>query len=138
MSDLLSRPIDQQGEGVRLFVGAVRRWVRAAVNGRCVCHVIGAAFKAAGLEKGAAPFHAAMQTLCNNARQPLRFGTADRAWLSAHEVRLVEALRAASEERPTELRRIAGELVFPDLAPALAVALTSVAAEFRRAQLPLI
>src|SRR5690606_38018616 len=116
MSDLLSRPIDQQGEGVQLFVGAVRRWVRAAVNGRCVCHVIGAAFKAAGLEKAAAPFHAAMQTLCNNARQPLRFGTAE----------------------PTELRRIAGELVFPDLAPALAVALTSVAAEFRRAQLPLI
>lgn len=76
MSDLLSRPIDQQGEGVHLFVGAVRRWVRAAVNGRCVCHVIGAAFKAAGLEKGAAPFHAAMQTLCNNARQ--RCGSAPR------------------------------------------------------------
>lgn len=131
MTQLTNLPLDCQSQGVQLFTVAVRRWVKAAVNGQCVCHVIGDAFRAAGLEAASPPFHAAMQTLCQNARAPLRFGTVDRPNLSEHEAKLIEALTAASGERLHDLRRIAHDLVFPDLAPAFAGFLEAVAKAFK-------
>lgn len=132
MTQLMGRPLECQSQGVQLFTIAVRRWVKAAVDGKCVCHVIGAAFRTAGLDAASAPFHAAMQTLCQNARVTLRFGTADRPGLSEHEAKLVEGLIAAEEERFHDLRAITHELVFPDLAPALAKSLGAVAKAFKQ------
>lgn len=61
---------------------------------------------------------------------PLRFGTAARPSLSVHEAMLIEALLAAGQGRWHDLRRLTNDLVFPDLAPALARSLTSLARVF--------
>ena len=132
MTKLTSRPLDRQSEGTQLFTFAVRRWVKAAVDGQCVCHVIGAAFRTAGLQEASVPFHAAMQTLCQNARLPLRFGTPERSLLSIQEAQLVHALGAAASDRQDIVRRIAEGLVFPDLAPSLSASLDRVSRAFIR------
>ena len=137
MYELVDRPVRDQERGVRLCVWAMRHWVRAALDGRCVCHAIGAEFEAAGAAKASAPFHAAMRTLCGNARIPLRFGCLDRLAITEHEAIVLAAASAAVEGRRHDRDAIARWLVFPDLAPALAAALTSFADALTAADLSL-
>jgi hypothetical protein len=135
MCAFVDRPISEQDRYVQLCVWAMRQWIKAAVDGRCVCHVISGAFGTAGVARAAAPFHVAMRTLYGNARIPLQFGSIDRPSITESEALIVEAAAAAAEGRTEDLRAVARGLVFPDMAAVLARSLASVAAAFAEADL---
>lgn len=135
MHELIDRPVREQAAGVRLCVWAMRQWVRAALDGKCVCHVIAAEFEGTNAARASVPFHEAMRTLCSNARVALRFGCVDRLAITEHEAIILAAATAAAEGRRQDLQAIARWLVFPDFAPALAASLTSVAEAFAAADI---
>lgn len=120
---------------MQLCVWAMRQWFRAAVDGRCVCHVISGAFGIAGVARAAVPFHVAMRTLHGNARIPLQFGSIGRPSITETEALIVEAAAAAAQGRTGDLRAVARGLVFPDMAAVLARSLASVAVVFAEADL---
>lgn len=130
-----SRLCDQP-PAVRILVMAMRHWVIGAVNGRCVCHVIGCAFRSLGLAPALDDFHLAMRTLYNNALVPLTFGSFDRSTITEHEAILLGALAAAGDPERGNLRAISRSLVHADMAPALAQALVSLAGHLEFADHP--
>ena len=116
-----------QPPAVRILVLAMRHWVIGAVNGRCVCHVVGCAFRSLNLEPALDDFHLAMRTLYNNALVSLTFGSFDRSTITEHEAILLGALAAASEAENGSLQAVSRGLVHADMAPVLTQALASLA-----------
>jgi hypothetical protein len=118
-----------QSPAVRILVLAMRHWVIGAVNGRCVCHVVGCAFRSLKLDPALDDFHLAMRTLYNNALVSLTFGSFDRSTITEHEAILLGALAAASEAENGSLQAVSRGLVHADMAPVLAQALVSLAGQ---------
>lgn len=119
--------LSDQPPAVRILVLAMRHWVIGAVNGRCVCHVVGCAFRSLKLEPALDDFHLAMRTLYNNALVSLTFGSFDRSTITEHEAILLGALAAASEAENGSLQAVSRGLVHADMAPVLIQALGSLA-----------
>lgn len=137
MYAFVDRPISEQDRGVQLCVWAMRQWMGAALDGRCVCHVLAASFAAADVPRAAAPFHLGMQALFGNARIPLRFGSIGRPSITESEAMIVEAIGAAIQGRAEDLHAVARGLVFPDMAAVPIRSLATVAAVFAEASLSL-
>jgi hypothetical protein len=122
-----------QPPAVRILVLAMRHWIIGAVNGRCVCHVVGCAFRSLKLEPALDDFHLAMRTLYNNALVSLTFGSFDRSTITEHEAILLGALAAAGEARSSSIQAVSRGLVHADMAPALTQALASLAGHLESA-----
>jgi hypothetical protein len=127
--------VDQQESGTRFLIWAMRQWVSAAVEGRCACHALHAAFTGVRAERAVDDFHLAMRTLCNNVLAPLRFGALDRAEITEHEAVLVATAIATAERDEAEVKAIARQLVHADMAAPFAGALASVIQTFAAAGL---
>lgn len=134
MYQFVDQSLDKQDQGARFLVWAMRQWVQAAVQGRCACHMLCAAFTGAGVGGALDDFHIAMQTLCNNALAPLRFGAVERAEISEHEAILVATV-LTGPRREDAMRDIARQLVHADMAMLLARSLAGIGRRFAEAGL---
>jgi hypothetical protein len=137
MYRFVDQPLDKQVDGPRFLIWAMRRWVAAAVDGRCACHTLRTGF--AGMRVGPAidDFHVAMRALCNNARVSLRFGAVDRLDITEHEAVLVATAIAAARGDEAEVTAIARQLVHADMAVVFARSFGGVAQAFAGAGLAL-
>jgi hypothetical protein len=135
MYRFVDQPLDKQGDGPRFLIWAMRQWVVAAVDGRCACHRLHAAFAGLRVERAVDDFHIAMRTLCNNARVPLRFGAVDRLEITEHEAVLVAMAIMATERDEAEVKAIARQLVHADMVTLFVRALAGVARTFAHAGL---
>ena len=137
MYDFVDRPLGSQPEGVRLVVWSMRQWVTAALEGRCVCGLMGCAFASVDAEGAAGPFRDTMQILCGDLRIPLRFGAIACQQIAEHEAVLLGALTASTQGRAQDCAAVARLLVQPDKAEALAAALGRLAGALAGAELHL-
>jgi hypothetical protein len=137
MYRFVDQPLDRQVDGPRFLIWAMRRWVAAAVEGRCACHTLQTAFAGMRMEQAIDDFHVAMRTLCNNARVSLRFGAVDRLDITEHEAVLVATAIAAARGDDTEVTGIARQLVHADMAVVFARSFSGVARAFAQAGLAL-
>lgn len=135
MYQFVDQSLDSQEQGARFLVWAMRQWVQAAVQGRCACHMLCAAFTGVGVDEALDDFHIAMRTLCNNALAPLRFGAVERAEITEHEAILVATVLAGSDREEAAMRDIARQLVHADMAVLLARTLAGVGRRFAEAGL---
>jgi len=140
MYEFVDRPVDEQIPSVRLTVWAIRQWTRAALDGRCVCRLIGCAFASASVPDAADPLVATMRILVANLRAPVRLGAVDAHRIAEHEAVLLGALVAAAQGRGREqdCRAVASLLVHADMVPALTIALIRLAQAFARADMHLV
>ncbi len=136
MYRFVDQPLDSQVDGPRFLIWAMRRWVVAAVEGRCACHMLQAAFTGMRVERAVDDFHLTMRTLCNNTRVALRFGAVDRREITEHEAVLLATAIAAARGDEAEVKEIARQLVHADMAALFARAFSGVARAFTGAGLP--
>jgi len=136
MYRFVDQPLDSQPDGARFLIWAMRQWVVAAVDGRCACGVLRAAFVGMGVERAAGDFHVAMRTLCNNTLIPLRFGAVDRVDITEHEAVLIATAVAVAERDDAAMAAIARQLVHADRAARFARSFAGVAGAFTGAGLP--
>ncbi len=130
MYRFVDQPLDRQADGAHFLVWAMRRWVVAAVEGRCACHRLDAAFTGLRVARAVDDFHLAMRTLCNNTLIPLRFGAVDRLEITEHEAVLIATAIAVAESDEVAVAAIARQLVHADMAPLFARLFTGLARTF--------
>ena len=138
MYEFVDRPVDEQIPSVRLTVWAIRQWVRAALDGRCVCRLIGCAFASARVPDAAGPLVATMRIIAGNIRVPIRLGAVDAPRIAEHEAVLLGALVAAAKGREQDCRAVACLLVHADMVPALTMSLIRLAKAFAKADMHLV
>lgn len=132
MYEYLDTKVAQLEPGARFFIWSARQWVRAAVNGRCVCSVISGAFQSFRVPDATQHFHLAMHTIYHNALSPVYFGCPEREQVTEHEAILLSALirAAVTDDGATPVAR---GLVHADMVHVLARSLKTLAAELAKA-----
>jgi hypothetical protein len=138
MYEFVDRPVCEQSPSVRLTVWAIRRWVRAAREGRCVCRLIASIFATSNVPEAADPLVQAMRLLMGNMRTTIRIGDVHAYHVTEHEAVLLGALVAAGEGREHDCCAVARLLVQPDMVPAMSVALIRLARAFAKADMHLV
>jgi hypothetical protein len=138
MYDFVDRRLDQQIYSVRMTVWAMRQWIRAVLDGRCVCALIACAFRSARVPGAADPLLSAMRVLVSNLKAPLRLGAVDTSCITEHEAVLLGALVAAAEGREQDCRAVASQLVHADMVPAVTALLIRLARAFAEADMHLV
>lgn len=135
MYRFVDRPVDSQERGAQLLLWSVRQWIKAAIEGRCICGTISSAFSSCEVGEATDAFHLAMRTLCSNARWPLQFGSLDRELVVEQEAILLACIVAAQEQHDAALEALSRQIVHVDMAPVFANALRVIAKSFREAGL---
>lgn len=138
MYDFVDRRLDQQIFSVRLTVWAMRQWIRAVLDGRCICRLIACTFGSARVSQAADPLLTTLRIMVANLRTPLRFGAVDACHIAEHEAVLLGALVAAAEGREQDCRGVAMQLVHADMVPALTASLIRLTRAFAEADMHLV
>ncbi|WP_347303883.1 hypothetical protein V5740_04485 [Croceibacterium sp. TMG7-5b_MA50] len=138
MYEFVDRPLARQERGIQLFVWSMRQWAAAAKDGRCVCRLIGSAFRSAEVQPGTDALFYGMRVLCQHGRTPMRFGAVQRASITEDEAILTSALLAASDGRSHVVQSTCDALVTEAAAPVLAACLQALAKAFGDARLALV
>jgi hypothetical protein len=138
MYRFVDRQLAHQQRGIQLFVWSVRQWASAAQDGRCVCGLIGSAFRSAEVQPVTDALHHAMRMLCRHGRSSMCFGAVQKTTITEDEAILVAALVAASDGESHIVQSICDALVEEAAAPVLAACLQALAKAFGEARLALV
>jgi len=138
MYRFVDRQLAHQQRGIQLFVWSVRQWACAAQDGRCVCGLIGSAFRSAEVPSAVEALHHAMRMLCRHGRAPMCFGAVQKATITEDEAILIAALVAASDGDSHIVQSTCDALVEEAASPVLAACLQAMAKAFGEARLALV